>query len=100
MKTAVTALVAGLLGALLMYWQGRHETVTLRAEVERLAKLPAAASAAAQPVAVAAPESPAPLKPVEKIVTVKVPDDASTRQEPSAFRKNNSPRTSTCRQKR
>ena len=83
MKTALAALVAGLLGAVLMYWKGQHETVTLRAEVERLAKLSAAAVSAdaVQPAAAAAPASAAPLKPVEKIVTVRVPDDASTRQE-------------------
>ena len=79
MKTAVAALLAGLAGAGLMYWKGQRDATALRAEVDRLSKLAAASvPAAAQPPKPDAQDSPS--RPVEKIVTVRIPDEA-TRQE-------------------
>lgn len=82
MKSAVAALLAGLAaGAGLMLWKTGRDTATLRAEIERLSKMPPASTQAAepQPRTVAAEAGP-PAKAVEKIVTLKVSDEA-TRQE-------------------
>ena len=81
MKTALAALLSALAGAGLMYWKGQHEATALRAEIERLLSRTPAPSAPAEAPAPAAAHAPdAPSKPVEKIVTVKVSDEA-TRQE-------------------
>ena len=84
MKTAVAMLLAGLMaGAGLMHWKNSGDAAALRAEVQRLSKSqagPATAAAvpevAAPPVGTGAHAS----KSIEKIITVKVPDEA-TRQE-------------------
>ena len=83
MKTAAAGILAAIIGAALMYWKGAQESALLRAEVERLTKLEAARSVEHGP-ATLPPEqttAPAAVKPIEKIVTVKAPDDSATRQE-------------------
>jgi methyl-accepting chemotaxis protein len=80
MKIALAALLAGLAGAGLMYWKGQRDTAALKAEVARLSKLAASNSTAAEVKPPTGTEEHDPAKTVEKIVTVKVPDEA-TRQE-------------------
>jgi hypothetical protein len=79
MKTALAALLAGLAGAGIVYWKGQRDAVALRAEVERLSREAASKSAApAQPPA-DEHESDQPST-VEKVVTVKVPDEATHKE--------------------
>lgn len=81
MKKTLAALLAGLAVAGLVFWKGQREAAALRAEVQRLTKL----ASQNQPASEAKPaetegEEHESTRQVEKIVTVKVPDEA-TKQE-------------------
>jgi chromosome segregation protein len=80
MRTALAALLAGLAGAGLVYWKSQRDAAALRAELEQRAKPVStnpAVPAESQP---AAPEHGKAKEPVEKIVTVKVPDEATRKE--------------------
>ncbi len=77
MKTALAAFLSALAATGVMYWRWQADSAALHAELERFLKPQTAAPAAP---AVPVPAEPA-VRIIERIVTVKEPADATTRQE-------------------
>ena len=82
MKTVSAALLSAVAAAGFIYWRWQIDLAASRAEIERLSKAgPVAGAAPVVPSSSGAAEPATAVKTVERIVTVKEPGDAATRQE-------------------
>ncbi len=82
MKAMLAALLSAVASAGFVYWRWQIDSASHRAEIERLSKPgPVVSAAPVVPSPRGAAEPAAAVKTVERIVTVKEPGDAATRQE-------------------